>query len=286
MAIFKYKFDDLIEPCFESLKKLGGSATVSEIEQAVIRDLKIPQDQIDFPHSDGSRKLDYNLRWARNYLKRIGIIENSARGVWALTAEGQKANKIDKADVVKQVRLLGKSKPNEKETKGVPQNEEDQVLFNEHAWEQHLLNIIKGLSPSGFERLSQRLLRELGFEEVKVTGKVGDGGIDGYGLLTIGSVITFKIAFQCKRYDGAVPVEKIRDFRGSFEGRAQKGLLITTGTFSPAVKQEAHRDGATPIDLMDGTLLVHKLKELRLGVSVEAVERVSIAKDFFDPYME
>ena len=286
MAVFNYKFDDLIEPCFSALKKLGGSATVSEIEQAVIKDLKIPQDQIDFPHSDGSRRLDYNLRWARNYLKRVGIIENSARGVWALSAEGQKANKIDKSDVVKKVRSLGKTKPNDKSADTNPRNEDDQALFNEHAWEQHLLNIIKGLSPSGFERLSQRLLRELGFEEVKVTGKVGDGGIDGYGLLTVGSVITFKIAFQCKRYDGAVPIEKIRDFRGSFEGRAQKGLLITTGTFSPAVKQEAHRDGATPIDLIDGTLLVHKLKELRMGVCVESVERINIVKDFFDPYLD
>jgi restriction system protein len=267
----------------DALKKLGGSGTVSEIEKTIIDDLKIPQDQVEFIHNekDGSRKLDYNLRWARNYLKRVGFIQNSSRGVWALTPLGEKQSKIDQKEVVKQVRVA--LKENEKaaltETK-----EEDQTYISEIAWRVELLQQIKKISPSGFERLSQRFLRELGFNNVTVTGKTGDGGIDGFGQLTIGSVVTFKIAFQCKRYDGSVPVDKIRDFRGSIIGRAEKGLLITTGTFSSQGRQEAQRDGALPIDLIDGDQFVEKIKDLRLGVDVVPSEEVTIQKEFFKQY--
>lgn len=283
MSTFKYKFDDLMAPCMDALKKLGGSGTVSEIEKTIIDDLKIPQDQVEFIHNekDGSRKLDYNLRWARNYLKRVGFIQNSSRGVWALTPLGEKQSKIDQKEVVKQVRVA--LKENEKavltETK-----EEDQTYISEIAWRVELLQQIKKISPSGFERLSQRFLRELGFNNVTVTGKSGDGGIDGFGQLTIGSVVTFKIAFQCKRYEGSVPVDKIRDFRGSIIGRAEKGLLITTGTFSSQGRQEAQRDGAPPIDLIDGDQFVEKLKDLRLGVDVVPSEEVTIQKEFFKQY--
>jgi len=197
MSTFKYKFDDLMAPCMNALKKLGGSGTVSEIEKTIIEDLKIPQDQVDFIHNekDGSRKLDYNLRWARNYLKRVGFIQNSSRGVWALTPLGEKQSKIDQKEVVKQVRNA--LKENGKTTSSTEtKEEEDQTYISEIAWRVELLQQIKRISPSGFERLSQRFLRELGFDNVTVTGKTGDGGIDGFGQLTIGSVVTFKIAFQ------------------------------------------------------------------------------------------
>ena len=286
MAGFKYKFDDLMAPCIAALKKLGGSGTVSEIEKVIIDDLKIPQDQVEFIHNekDGSRKLDYNLRWARNYLKRVGFIQNSSRGVWALTPLGQQQEKINQREIVKAVAKMRNAKTPEK-VKLSEDDKDDQVYINEIAWRVELLKEIKKISPSGFERLSQRILRELGFNNVTITGRTGDGGIDGFGQLTIGSVITFKIAFQCKRYDGSVPVDKIRDFRGSFEGRAQKGLLITTGSFSAQGKQEAQRDGATPIDLIDGDQLVEKLKELRLGVDVVPSEEVTIQKEFFKQFV-
>lgn len=285
MAGFKYKFDDLMAPCIEALKKLGGSGTVSEIEKTIIDDLKIPQDQVDYIHNekDGSRKLDYNLRWARNYLKRVGFIQNSSRGVWAITPLGEKQSKINQKEIVKQVRLA--LKETDKNTSSTENKEEDQTYISEIAWRIELLEQIKKISPSGFEKLSQRFLRELGFNNVIVTGKTGDGGIDGFGQLTIGSVVTFKIAFQCKRYDGSVPVDKIRDFRGSLIGRAEKGLLITTGTFSSQGRQEAQRDGATPIDLIDGDQFVEKLKDLRLGVDVVPSEDVIIQKEFFKQYL-
>ena len=141
--------------------------------------------------------------------------------------------------------------------------------------------MIQNISPSAFERLCQRLLRELGFQNVEITGKPNDGGIDGKGILKIGSILSFHVLFQAKRYKGAVSSSTIRDFRGAMMGRADKGLIITTGYFTREAKKEAQRDGATPLDLIDGNELAEKLKELNLGIDVELVEKIKINEDWF-----
>jgi restriction system protein len=128
------------------------------------------------------------------------------------------------------------------------------------------------------------LLRESGFIQVEVTGRSGDGGIDGKGVVRIGGILSFHVVFQCKRYKGSVPTSAIRDFRGACVGRADKGLIITTGTFTRDARIEAQRDGATPIDLIDGEELVEKLKDLEIGIEVKekVVEEVTILKDYFE----
>jgi restriction system protein len=138
------------------------------------------------------------------------------------------------------------------------------------------------LDPSAFERLVQRLLRESGFIQVEVTGRTGDGGIDGKGIAKIHGFMSFHVLFQCKRYKGSVGSSEIRDFRGAMVGRADKGLFITTGTFTPAALKEATRDGAPPIDLVDGIELAEKLKELELGMKIELVEKVIIDESWFE----
>jgi restriction system protein len=109
------------------------------------------------------------------------------------------------------------------------------------------------------------MLRESGFVHVEVTGRTGDGGIDGKGIARINGFMSFHVLFQCKRYKGSVTAGEIRDFRGAMVGRADKGLFISTGSFTPAAVKEATRDGAPPIDLVDGDELAEKLKELALG---------------------
>lgn len=146
--------------------------------------------------------------------------------------------------------------------------------------ELHIL-LTQELTPDAFERLIQRLLRESGFIQVEVTGRAGDGGIDGKGIARIHGIMSFHVVFQCKRYQGVVGAPHVRDFRGATVGRADKGLFITTGTFSRDAIKEATRDGATPIDLIDGDQLVEKLRELRLGVKVEMVEQVTIEAEWF-----
>jgi len=143
----------------------------------------------------------------------------------------------------------------------------------EQEWKQKLHAILtQTLSPQAFERLVQRVLREAGFTQVEVTGRSGDGGIDGRGIARIHGLMSFHVLFQCKRYKGSVGAGDIRDFRGAMMGRADKGLFITTGTFTPAAVKEATRDGAPPIDLLDGNDFGEKLKELGIGVSTKTVE--------------
>lgn len=138
------------------------------------------------------------------------------------------------------------------------------------------------LKPDAFERLAMRLLRESGFVQVEVTGRSGDGGIDGKGIIKLQNVLSYHVVFQCKRYKESVGSGAIRDFRGAMIGRADKGLFITTGTFTRDAIKEATRDGASPIDLIDGENLVEMLKQLRLGVKVRMVEEVEMAATWFE----
>lgn len=145
-----------------------------------------------------------------------------------------------------------------------------------------LLATLQSLPPEGFERICQRLLRESGFQQVAVTGRSGDGGIDGHGILQINPLVSFKVLFQCKRYRGAVPVSAVRDFRGALQGRADKGIVLTTGTFTTDAKREAIRDGATPIELVDGDKLVEMFEGLGLGLRPK--KDYDIDQPFFDQY--
>jgi restriction system protein len=148
-------------------------------------------------------------------------------------------------------------------------------------WKDELLAVVRGLSPAAFERLAQRLLREVGFLKVEVTGRSGDGGIDGVGMLRV-NLLSIQVLFQCKRYQGSVGASAIRDFRGAMIGRSDKGLFITTGTFTPDAKREATRDGAPAIDLIDGDQLCDLLKQLKLGVRTEMVEKMTVEPPWFD----
>lgn len=144
-----------------------------------------------------------------------------------------------------------------------------------------MLETLRGVNPAAFERLSQRLLREAGFIKVEVRGKTGDGGIDGVGVLRV-NLVSFQIYFQCKRWKGSVGSKEIRDFRGALQGRADKGLFITTGTFTSQASEEATRDGAIAIDLIDGDRLCELLKQYDLGVSTRMIENVRIVSGWFD----
>tara|TARA_R110002095_G_scaffold89502_1_gene78079 strand:- start:504 stop:1019 length:516 start_codon:yes stop_codon:yes gene_type:complete len=157
----------------------------------------------------------------------------------------------------------------------------DDLATTEVDWRQQLLEVLKAMDPAAFERLAQRLLREAGFTKVEVRGKTGDGGIDGVGVLRV-NLVSFQVFFQCKRWKGSVGASEIRDFRGAMMGRADKGLFITTGSFTAQASDEATRDGATAIDLIDGDRLCNLLKDNQLGVSTEMIESVLIDSSWFE----
>lgn len=270
------KYDDLFNPLLKSLNQLGGSASVREMEEKVADILKLTDKEINEIHSGNRTLLSYRLAWARNYLKRYGLLENSSRGVWSLTPKGLGVKSVNKQLVNKTVKSLDIKNKNKKESL----IEEDEV----EGWKDELLSTVKSLSPAEFEKLCQRILREAGFVKVDVTGKSGDGGIDGTGVVRLNGFLSIHVYFQCKRYQGSVSSQEIREFKGAMVGRADKGLFITTGTFTRDAKQEAIREGSSPIDLVNGEDLIQKMKELNLGVEIKSEEIIMVKKDWFNNF--
>lgn len=275
-------FDELMVPLVSALDKLGGSGSIEEIYSKVIEITKFPEsilNQLHDPEKGSQTEVGYRLAWARTYLKKFGFLENSSRGIWALTEKARSNPVFSPLEVVTYVRALDKTQQNIEQLKDV----DVLVEASEEAWREQLSIVLtQKLDPSAFERLIQRLLRESGFVQVEVTGKTGDGGIDGKGIARINGFMSFHVLFQCKRYKGSVGAGEIRDFRGAMVGRADKGLFITTGTFTASALKEATRDGAPPIDLVDGNELADKLRELELGMKIELVEKIIIDESWFE----
>ncbi|MHA4812074.1 restriction endonuclease [Flavitalea flava] len=275
--------DDLYVPTLQALKLLGGSANIQELNEKVYEIMELPEKVLTVPHGDDGRtKVEYRLAWTRTRLKLAGYIENSSRAIWTLNNPVLDINKLTNQKILDQLKFVSKNKK-PANTKVLTKIEEDPLIAEEIAedWKEALLKELYYLLPAAFERLTQRILRESGFIQVEVTGKSGDGGIDGKGIVRINGFLSFHVIFQCKRYKGSVSPSQIRDFRGAMQGRADKGLFLTTGTFTREALKEATRDGAPPIDLIDGELLCDKLKELKLGVKTEMQETVSIEAEWF-----
>lgn len=253
---------ELMAPIVDAIKELGGSGSVDEITEKVIALLGVPDELASRPYIskrgniDSRTQLEYDLAWARTYLKQLGVLENSARGVWVLTGKEFKTELMSEL-------------PTDRTSPPVD-------------WRQQVATcLVETLQPVAFERLIQRILRETGFAQVEVTGRTGDGGIDGTGIAKINGILSFRVVYQCKRYRGAVGASEIRDFRGAMQGRADKGLFITTGYFTRDALKEATRDGAIAIDLVDGEKLAEKLKELGLGIKIQHVESVTVDTSWF-----
>jgi restriction system protein len=250
--------------------------------QWVVADKHFTEDQQAVLRNDGKLTLiSDRLHWARSYLKKIDALENSRRGVWRITEKGRNLTpaQIQAELKAKRTEVAAGRKS---ELEPAPEPDDDDVV---RSWRDQLLAEALEISPEGFERLAQRILREAGFVNVTVTGKSGDGGIDGVGVYRM-SLVSFPVYFQCKRYKGSVTAGVVRDFRGAMVGRGEKGLLITTGTFTRDAQNEATRDGAPPVELIDGVRLCDLLKEYNLGVEVtERVEEVvTVLPTFFDDY--
>lgn len=273
-------FDAMLLPTIQALQTLGGSGTTEEIYEKVVQLLNISDTVLEILHgsSTSQSEVEYRLAWSRTYLKKYGLLQNSARSVWSLVSTSINLDNLDPKEIVRVVRGMDKSKTIANELEDAVDKVEE---LEEMEWHQKLHKILLALDPFAFERLAQRLLRESGFIQVQVTGKSGDGGIDGVGIARINGFLSFHVLFQCKRYQGSVSASQIRDFRGAMQGRTDKGLFITTGTFTRDAIKEATRDGAPPIDLIDGEQLVQRLKELGLGVKIMMIEAVEIDGAWF-----
>jgi restriction system protein len=278
-------YDNLMNPLLQALQALGGSGSIEELYDKVVELERFPEDitsELHDPERSNQTEIAYRLAWARTYLKKYGILENSARGIWSLNQNSKEAEKVDPQKVVKYVRTLDKRSKGNRATEALSDDAPTPDPSEDQSWKQQLHKVLTTkLSAAGFERLVQRVLRESGFTQVEVTGRSGDGGIDGRGIARINGLMSFHVLFQCKKYMGTVGPGEMRDFRGAMMGRADKGLFITTGTFTPAAVKEATRDGAPPIDLLDGAEFAEKLRELGLGISTKTVEVHTVDEDWF-----
>lgn len=266
---------ELYNPLLRALHELGGSGTIDEITQEVIDLEDIPPGVANVLHSEGGSRteLEYKLAWARTHLKKCGLVDNPSRGVWVIQSEEPDPVEVDPDEIAREVR-----RQYDEEDTDSPETADSQ----DREWQDRLHRVLtEKLEPEAFERLTQRMLRQSGFVEVEVTQRSSDGGIDGTGILQLKGLLSFHVVFQCKRYQGSVSVRAIRDFRGAVVGRADKGLFITTGTFTQQAKEEAKRDGAFPIDLIDGEDFMGRLRDLELGVQTETVQKVTIDQDWF-----
>lgn len=273
----------LINPMLAAFRALGGSGTVEEIKNQIIEDLEISNAVADLPHdreTSNQTELEYQLTRARTYMRRADLIKNSSADIWVLKPEYRSIERVDPSEVIEKARCR---KNNDASKNNLIQPDGDQAVVQDRgSWKSELRTVLtETLSPSAFERLTRRLLRELGFKEVEITDRFGDEGIDGQGLMKVNEVVSFQIVFQCKRYKGTVGATEIRDFRGAMTGRADRGLVLTTGSFSREARKEAKRDGVAPIDLIDGEELADKLKDHELGIETRVVERVVVDTDWF-----
>lgn len=275
----------------DALRALGGSATIDELVDHVIDAEGFSEEEQSFLMPNGrDRRLNYYLSWSRTYLKRGGAVENSSRGVWALTEVGEKLSALAAlrkihAKVNAEERLRAKAKRDlAKQARQTDVKTDPNLIARVEAdedWQDELLAALMKMESDAFERLAQRLLREAGFVKVEVRGKTGDGGLDGVGILRV-NLVSFQVYFQCKRWANNVGAKEIRDFRGALQGRADKGLFITTSNFSKQASDEATREGAIAIDLIDGSRLCLLLKDFGLGVETQRVERVLVNRSWFD----
>lgn len=277
-------YKSFFKPTLTVLEQLGGSGNIDELNEKLIENSGLTDEQISqtYPASGALIILD-RLSWARSYLKIAGYIVNEKKGVWVLTDDGRSKLKWSPEQIDKDVAKAAKQAVVDRQkAAGTDMAEGVEGGDPGTSWTDNLLATISTIKPDAFERLCQRVLRESGFTRVEVTGKSGDGGIDGVGVLRV-QLVSFHVLFQCKRWKGSVGSETVRNFRGAMQGRADKGLVITTGTFTADARREATRDGAPAIDLIDGDALCLLLKDLRLGVAVREIrtEEITVMEGFF-----
>jgi len=286
------QFVRYLGPILDALRELGGSGTPDEVVERIAKNLKVSEKDQNELISSGQSRFRNQIAWGRFYLVREGLIDSSRRGVWSLTEQGRNtilAPKQSREIFLKWVRIFQEQR---RAKTSITEPAREQEPFEEQVAEAtgatsndyriNVLKILLSLSSSGFERLSQRILREAGFTQVFVTGSSGDGGIDGYGTLQVNPLVSFKVLFQCKRYAKSVSPSQVRDFRGAMAGRADKGIIVTTGTFTSEARRESSRDGVPPIELIDGEKLVDMLENLELGL--KPVKAYEVDEVFFNQF--
>ena len=283
------RFAGYMRPLIDALKELGNSGTPREVKDKIAANLQLPDEVINDQLKSGESRFSNDVHWARYYLVKEGYLSSSKRGVWSLTEKGLESDVTPEMaqEIAKRVSAEDRIKSQTTDQADFTDEDEqmapsDQGISPAIDYRSALLEIMRGLPPDGFERLCQRLLREAGFKEVEVLGRTGDGGIDGKGILQINPLMSIEVLFQCKKYKGSVGAEAIRNFFGAMIGKVDKGIFLTTGTFTKDARREALTKGTMSVELIDGEALLDMFEELQLGLIPKTT--FEIDKEFFDDF--
>lgn len=273
-------------PLLDALRSLGGKASPHECSDWIAEKFNLPPEVMEARMKSGNTRFHNQVQWARQYLIWEGLLDSTQRGVWTLSTKGAKTRLNDEASraiFLKWVSIFAEARQ-KKATVIAPKATAplEEAEAPEEVEEQALIDVLLSLQPDGFERLCKRLLHEYGLERLVVLGKSHDGGIDGKGVLRLNPFVGLKVMFQCKRIRGSVSRAQVGDFRNATMGRADKGIFLTTGTFSSDAQKEADREGVLPIELVDGERLVELFQAKELGVRQKQVFEIDQA--FFDQF--
>ena len=292
----KTEFVKWFGPVLDALKQLGGSGKPKEITKLIGENLNIPDEVLNERYEkSGVLKFQNQIAWARQYLVWEELLESSKHGVWTLTNKGwaTKLNEKQAHDIfIKWVKIFQELRENkdtntvEKEVEKVIQTQEESEPENTQSnIKPALIEVLQTVSATGFEHLCGRLLREYDFENIEITQRSHDGGIDGYATLKLNPVVSMSVFFQCKRYQGTVPTEKVQAFIGVMETNkrsVEKGLLITTGSFAKNALDIEKSN--IKLELIDGETLVEMFEKVELGVVAKTVYEPDMP--FFEQYRD
>ena len=282
------EFVKWMSPLLAALRALGGSGSPREVSDLIASNEKVEDAILEETTKSGATRFHNQVAWARQYLVWEGLVSSSKKGTWTLTEKGEKSQLTfdqSRAIFLKWVETFSEARKNKNHKEAETEISTDvlDVEKSESVYNPTLIEVLQSLSPEGFERVCQRLLRECGFDKVLVTGRSHDGGIDGTGILQLNPFVSLKIIFQCKRYKGTVSRAQVGDLRNAMFGRAEKAIMITTGTFSQDAMKEASREGAPPIELVDGEKLVSLFERVELGLQPKTIYEVDLS--FFQQFM-
>lgn len=289
----KAEFTKWFGPLLDALRNLGDSGKPREVSNRIATNLNLPDSILDETLKSGGNKFHNQVAWARQYLVWEGLLDSSKHGTWKLTAKGKNTRLNEEESHMLFLKWVAIHQKNRSERSGASvessmPEEHDEIQPDESEQNSHiiLIDVLRQLSPSGFEKVCRELLRESGFENVEITGRGADNGIDGYGTLELNPFVSFKVLFQCKRYkeDQSVSRAQVGDFRNAMIGRAEKGILITTSSFSNAAIKEANREGAPPVELIDGEKLVKMFERAELGVTKKTIFTVDLT--YFEKFKD
>src|SRR3989338_7429572 len=288
------------------LLKIAGDKKEHSIREAIdhICDLfKLSeQERKEVLPSGRSYIIDNRVGWARTYLKKAGLLEDTRRSYFRITDKG--AEVLAKSPTEINIKFLQQfSEFNEfRKKKDEGEEEQEQVIQEETSQTpqelleygyqkikrdlaQELIELVKKASPRFFEQLVIELLLKMGYggslkDAGKAIGQSGDGGIDG--IIKEDKLGLDVIYIQAKRWEAVVGRPEIHKFVGALVGqRAKKGVFITTSGFTREA-QEYAKTIEQKVILIDGDNLAQLMIENNIGVSsVNSYEIKKIDSDYF-----